>query len=74
MPRAYVTLTSGNIPSDKTACQIMKFVAEQVVPYKQLRSVRFIDTIPKSPSGKILRRVLRDAAHAEENTDNRPKL
>lgn len=74
MPRAYVTLTSGKIPSDKTARQIMKFVANQVVPYKQLRSLRFVDTIPKSPSGKILRRVLRDAAHVEENTDNRPKL
>ncbi|KAL7321159.1 hypothetical protein PS15m_000963 [Mucor circinelloides] len=74
MPRAYVTLVSGTAPSEKLARQIMKFVADQVVPYKQLRSLRFVDTIPKSPSGKILRRVLRDAAHQEENADNRPKL
>lgn len=74
MPRAYVTLASGIAPSDKIARQIMKFVADQVVPYKQLRSVRFVDTIPKSPSGKILRRVLKDAAHQEENKENRPKL
>ncbi|OAD01379.1 hypothetical protein MUCCIDRAFT_153656 [Mucor lusitanicus CBS 277.49] len=74
MPRAYVTLASGIAPSDKIARQIMKFVADQVVPYKQLRSVRFVDTIPKSPSGKILRRVLKDAAHQDENKENRPKL
>ena len=74
MPRAYVTLVSGTAPSNKIARQIMEFVANQVVPYKQLRSLRFIDTIPKSPSGKILRRVLRNEAHQEENTENRPKL
>lgn len=74
MPRAYVTLVSGTAPSEKLARQIMKFVADQVVPYKQLRSLRFVDIIPKSPSGKILRRVLRDAAHQEENAENRPKL
>lgn len=53
----------------------MKFVADQVVPYKQLRSIRFIDVIPKSPAGKILRRLLRDAAQEEEkNTTNKPRL
>ncbi|KAL9550127.1 hypothetical protein MBANPS3_004867 [Mucor bainieri] len=74
MPRAYITLVNGTAPSDKIARQIMKFVADQVVPYKQLRSLRFVDTIPKSPSGKILRRVLRVSADQEENTENRPKL
>ena len=36
----------------------MAFVAERVAPYKRVRHVEFIDEIPKSPSGKILRRVL----------------
>jgi acyl-coenzyme A synthetase/AMP-(fatty) acid ligase len=33
-------------------------VAERVAPYKKIRKVEFIDVIPKSPSGKILRREL----------------
>jgi acyl-coenzyme A synthetase/AMP-(fatty) acid ligase len=36
----------------------MDFVAERVAPYKKIRSIEFIDKIPKSASGKILRRVL----------------
>jgi acyl-coenzyme A synthetase/AMP-(fatty) acid ligase len=39
---------------------LMSWVAERVAPYKRIRAVEFIDQIPKSPSGKILRRVLRD--------------
>jgi 4-coumarate--CoA ligase len=40
--------------------QIMAFVAEEVAHYKQLADLTFLDEIPKSASGKILRRVLRD--------------
>ncbi len=36
----------------------MGYVAERVAPYKKLRGIEVIDQIPKSPSGKILRRVL----------------
>jgi acyl-coenzyme A synthetase/AMP-(fatty) acid ligase len=36
----------------------MDYVAERVAPYKKVRRVEFIDQIPKSPAGKILRRVL----------------
>ena len=39
---------------------ILKFVAERVAPFKRIRHLEFIDKIPKSPSGKILRRVLVD--------------
>ena len=41
---------------------VMQFVAEQVAHHKQLSDLVLIDEIPKSPSGKILRRVLRDEA------------
>lgn len=62
-------------PSEEVAKQIMKYVADQVVSYKQLRSVRFIDVIPRSPAGKILRRVLRDVAHEEEKSIiSKPRL
>ncbi|KAI8646262.1 hypothetical protein BD408DRAFT_410456 [Parasitella parasitica] len=70
LPRGYIKL-KPNIPeSEKTAKIIKKFVSDQVVHYKQLRSIRFIKEIPKSPSGKILRRILRDNAAEEEKQMN----
>ncbi|KAI8995017.1 hypothetical protein BDB01DRAFT_714980 [Pilobolus umbonatus] len=66
IPRGYIVLNSS-VPANKaTVDAIKKFIADQVVYYKQLRSIVFIDVIPKSPSGKILRRILRDEAAKEE--------
>jgi acyl-CoA synthetase (AMP-forming)/AMP-acid ligase II len=41
-----------------TAEELLAFVAERVAPYKKLRALAFIGEIPRSPTGKILRRVL----------------
>jgi 4-coumarate--CoA ligase len=57
LPKAYVVLKPA-VPA--TAAEIMAFIAEHVATYKQVRIVEFTDEIPKSASGKILRRVLRD--------------
>ena len=48
--------------------EVIDFVAEHVPPQKKVRLVEFVDGIPKSSSGKILRRELRarDAAAAGE--------
>ena len=43
---------------------LMAFVAERVAPHKRIRHLEFIDQIPKSASGKILRRVLIDREKA----------
>lgn len=59
IPAAYVVLKQGH---DATAADIQRFVAENVASYKQVRKLTFVDAIPKSASGKILRRVLRDQA------------
>ncbi|HEX5614429.1 MAG TPA: 4-coumarate--CoA ligase family protein [Acidimicrobiia bacterium] len=59
IPAAYVVLKPG---ADATAADIQRFVADQVASYKQVRKLTFVDAIPKSASGKILRRVLRDQA------------
>jgi acyl-CoA synthetase (AMP-forming)/AMP-acid ligase II len=53
VPKAFIVLKS-----EATADQIMAYVAERVAPYKKIRCLEIVDQIPKSPSGKILRRVL----------------
>jgi acyl-CoA synthetase (AMP-forming)/AMP-acid ligase II len=53
IPKAFVVLKEA-----ATAEELMDFVAERVAPHKKIRLLEFIDKIPKSPSGKILRRVL----------------
>ena len=57
IPAAFVVLKPGQ---EATAADIQGFVAEKVASYKQVRKLTFVDAIPKSASGKILRRVLRD--------------
>jgi acyl-CoA synthetase (AMP-forming)/AMP-acid ligase II len=53
VPKAFVVLKGS-----ATAEDIMGFLAERVAPYKKVRSLEVTDQIPKSPSGKILRRML----------------
>jgi acyl-CoA synthetase (AMP-forming)/AMP-acid ligase II len=55
VPKAFVVLKSKTDPSD-----IIEFVEKRVAPYKRIRQVEFVSEIPKSPAGKILRRVLKD--------------
>jgi len=57
IPKAFVV---KNKDSEITALEVMSFVAEKVSTFKQIREVEFVDAIPKNPSGKILRRLLRD--------------
>jgi acyl-coenzyme A synthetase/AMP-(fatty) acid ligase len=45
--------------ADLDAAEVMTFVAERVAPFKKVRAVEFVDAIPRSASGKILRKDLR---------------
>jgi acyl-CoA synthetase (AMP-forming)/AMP-acid ligase II len=60
IPKAYVVLTG-----EASADDIASYVGDRVAPHKKIRSVEFVDEIPKSPSGKILRRVLVERDRAE---------
>jgi acyl-CoA synthetase (AMP-forming)/AMP-acid ligase II len=53
VPKAFVVAASP-LSGD----ELMAFVAERVAPYRKVRRVEFVEQIPKSPSGKILRRLL----------------
>ncbi|MBI3682647.1 MAG: 4-coumarate--CoA ligase family protein [Acidobacteria bacterium] len=59
VPKAFIVKKA-----EITAEAIQEFVAGQVAPYKKIRRLEFIDAIPKSPSGKILRRVLKERERA----------
>jgi acyl-CoA synthetase (AMP-forming)/AMP-acid ligase II len=61
IPKAFVVLKPNARATDE---EIMAHVAACVAPHKKVRRVEFIDAIPKVPSGKILRRVLRDQERA----------
>jgi 4-coumarate--CoA ligase len=61
VPKAFVVLRESDRLTEQ---QVMDFVAERVAPYKKVRRVEFIDVVPKSASGKILRRELRDREKA----------
>jgi acyl-CoA synthetase (AMP-forming)/AMP-acid ligase II len=53
VPKAFVVTSGSLTPEDVT-----QYVAEHVAPYKKVRAAEIVEEIPKSPSGKILRRVL----------------
>ncbi len=55
LPKAYIVLKDGQ---NEAAEDIMAFVADKVAPHKRIRDIEFTKTIPKSASGKILRRML----------------
>lgn len=55
VPIAYIVLSSGSSLKKE---DVMEFVSKQVAPFKRLHSVTFLKMIPKSASGKILRREL----------------
>jgi acyl-CoA synthetase (AMP-forming)/AMP-acid ligase II len=61
VPLAFVVRRPG---AELTADSVIGYVAERVAGYKKVRAVEFVDEIPKSPSGKILRRVLAQAVRA----------
>lgn len=74
LPRAYVTLKAGVAKDAAKAKEIADWMSAKTAPHKRLRGgVYFIDVVPKSPSGKILRRVLRDKIKQDERVAG-PKL
>lgn len=56
VPKAFVVVQAG---AELDADAVMAHVAEHVAPHEKVRQVEFIDAIPKSASGKILRKDLR---------------
>jgi len=67
VPKAFLVLKDGVEP-EGTVTEVLAHVAERVAPYKRIRRYELIDAVPRTPSGKIIRRGLlereRAAVHA----------
>jgi acyl-CoA synthetase (AMP-forming)/AMP-acid ligase II len=59
VPVAFVALRDGFLDSHKLGDELCVFVADRLTHYKQPREVHFVESVPKTASGKILRRELR---------------
>ena len=59
IPCAFVVLREGFAPTDLLDQELRRFVADRLAHHKQPREIRFVDAVPRTPSGKILRRELR---------------
>ncbi|KAL1795345.1 hypothetical protein ACET3X_007161 [Alternaria dauci] len=67
LPRAYIVAAPGYKADKKLEDEIHEWFNKRVAPHKKLRGgIRFVEAVPKSNAGKILRRVLVDQAKAEE--------
>ena len=59
---AFVTLKAGQKPSDELKNQLRQWVAKEIGPIAKPDDIRFTDALPKTRSGKIMRRLLREIA------------
>jgi acyl-CoA synthetase (AMP-forming)/AMP-acid ligase II len=64
IPKAFIVLRPDEASKATRAEAIMAWVGERVAPHKRIRRIEFVDQIPKSASGKILRRMLTDKDRA----------
>ena len=67
---AFVTLESGNEPSPALKDELRAWVAKEIGALARPDDIRFTDSLPKTRSGKIMRRLLRElATHGEIKGD-----
>ncbi len=66
---AFVILRAGNEPSDDLAAQLREHVASTIGPIAKPKTVLFTEELPKTRSGKIMRRLLRNVAEDEQLGD-----
>lgn len=58
-PKAYVVVKSGVTPSEDLGLALLRYVRERKVRYKWLGEIEFAESIPKGPTGKLMRRLLK---------------
>ncbi len=63
---AFVTLELGNNPTDELKKELKEHVSKEIGPIAKPDDIRFTEALPKTRSGKIMRRLLRDIAYGRE--------
>jgi len=56
--KAVVQLREGVTPSDELAAEIIGYVRERIAHYKAPKTVDFVDELPRSATGKLVKRAL----------------
>jgi acyl-CoA synthetase (AMP-forming)/AMP-acid ligase II len=64
--KAVVQLLPGNEPDDATRTELLQFTRSHLAGYKCPRTLDFIDELPRLPTGKLYKRVLRDPYWADK--------
>lgn len=70
----FVTLKSGNAPSEQLKKELKEHVAKEIGALARPDEIRFTDSLPKTRSGKIMRRLLRDIASGKQTTGDTTTL
>ncbi|HEX7407913.1 MAG TPA: acetate--CoA ligase [Candidatus Binatia bacterium] len=71
---AFVTLESGHKPTEELRLELREHVAKEIGAFARPDDVRFTETLPKTRSGKIMRRLLRDVAAGKESVGDTSTL
>jgi acetyl-CoA synthetase len=71
---AFVTLENNFVPSDQLESELKQHVVEKIGAIARPAQIRFTDALPKTRSGKIMRRLLRSLAMGEEVTGDTSTL
>jgi acetyl-CoA synthetase len=71
---AFVTLEAGHKPSDALKQELMEHVAREIGKLARPAEIRFTETLPKTRSGKIMRRLLRDIAAGVQTSQDTSTL
>ncbi len=67
---AFVTLESGQTPTEELKQELREHVAKKIGALARPDDIRFIDSLPKTRTGKFMRRRLRDDDAGRESTDD----
>ncbi len=71
---AFVTLEIGNDPTEALKKELKEHVSKEIGPIAKPDDIRFTDSLPKTRSGKIMRRLLRDIAYGKEKVGDTTTL
>jgi acetyl-CoA synthetase len=71
---AFITLKAGIEPTEAVKAQLRQWVAQEIGPIAKPDDIRFTDALPKTRSGKIMRRLLRELAAGNDVTGDTTTL